>query len=165
MIAIGGQADFERRWRAADPALRRALAGRWAHAADRDDVLQEAALAAWRRRDWYDEARPFAAWAWGFARRCRALPPSGRLGGLAGAAAEQQAGDAAEEIEAALAEMPAGDAALLRAAHVDERPLALLAAEHGVSTRTLARRLQAARHRLRLLMSGLAGDTERLAAG
>lgn len=149
MIAIGGQEEFARRWREADPALRRALAGRCAHAADRDDVLQEAALAAWRRRDWYDAERPFAAWAWGFARRCRSLSPSRMPACVPAITATQAADEAAEEVAAALAAMPAEDAELLRAVFAEGRPPAALAAERGVSTRTLARRLQSARRRLR----------------
>lgn len=162
MIEISGQEDFARRWCAADPALRRALAGRWEHAADRDDVLQEAALATWRRRDWYDPDRPFAAWAWGFARRCRPLAASARPLNAAGSMAVEPADDDTEEVAAALAALSAEDARLLRAVLGENRPLAAVAAERGVSTRTLARQLHSARQRLRQqLVRRLAG----LAAG
>lgn len=150
MIAIGGQEAFASRWREAEPALRRALSGRIANASDRDDVVQEAALNAWRRRDWYDAARPFAAWAWGIARRCHAPRASG-------AALPELAGERCEPVDReavalALARLDPRARALLEAVHVEGLGLAEAAARLGLGLRAARTLRDAAERRLRVAL-------------
>ena len=64
----GPQAEFIRRYMAAQPALRAYVLSvvRDFHIAE--DALQEIAVAAWKGREQYDDSRPFVAWAMGIAR-------------------------------------------------------------------------------------------------
>lgn len=61
-------ADFTRQWTAALPKVAAFVGSMVFDAGDRDDVLQDCAVAAMTSYDRYDPSRPFAAWVIGVAR-------------------------------------------------------------------------------------------------
>jgi RNA polymerase sigma-70 factor (ECF subfamily) len=156
MIAIGGQEAFAQHWRQAEQSVRHGLARHVGRPSDRDDVLQEAALVAWRRRDDFVEGRSFAAWIYGIARRCRGLPRHGRSLGLDLAPPAPDPGWTMEDrdgLRTALARLPDGDVQLLRWVHVDGLPCAGIAKRLGLGPRSLAMRLARAEQRLRTVLT------------
>lgn len=61
-------ADFTRQWTAALPKVAAFVGSMVFDPSDRDDVLQDCAVAAMTSFDRYDSSRPFAAWVIGVAR-------------------------------------------------------------------------------------------------
>ena len=61
-------ADFTRQWTAALPKVAAFVGSMVYDVSDRDDVLQDCAVAAMTSFERYDHARPFAAWVIGVAR-------------------------------------------------------------------------------------------------
>lgn len=152
------QADaFTARWSAVEPGLRRALAGRLAHACDRDDALQEAALLAWQLRDRFDATLPFGPWAWGLARNSlrrlcfqRAMPMPTPT-----ATREEPVDPLLERLEIALGRLAPEERAILLQIHGEGRTQAEIAAGSGRSVRQVSARLHRAERRLRRLLSAL----------
>lgn len=64
------QQEFEQCWRHSEPRVRAFLAAAGADPTVVQDLTQEAALAAWRKRNQFDREREFLAWVIGIARFC-----------------------------------------------------------------------------------------------
>jgi RNA polymerase sigma-70 factor (ECF subfamily) len=60
--------EFETHWRRSEPRVRAFLASSCSDGALVLDLVQETALAAWRKRDQFDPDRDFLAWVIGMAR-------------------------------------------------------------------------------------------------
>ncbi len=60
--------QFETLWRRSEPRVRAFLAAACRDCITVDDLAQETAVAAWRKRDEFDPTRDFPAWAIGIAR-------------------------------------------------------------------------------------------------
>lgn len=60
--------EFETQWRHSEPRVRAFLAAACRDGAAVQDMTQETAMAAWRKRDEFDPARDFLAWVIGMAR-------------------------------------------------------------------------------------------------
>ena len=131
------------------------------HEDDARDVLQETSVAVCRKFPGYDPARPFLAWAYGFAHlevlkhhdrdRQRVRPFSVEV-------LEQLAADRAEAepvlqvrmhaLEVCLDKLPEADRALIRRRYHDRLPADQAARESGASRRTFFRNLERVRRLL-----------------
>jgi len=60
--------EFETQWRRSEPRVRAFLAAACRDGAAVQDMTQETAMAAWRKRDQFDPHRDFTAWIIGMAR-------------------------------------------------------------------------------------------------
>lgn len=135
------------------------LAGRLVPAADRDDVVQEALVRAWRRRSTYDETRgTVATWLLaivaGCARRSRVRAPRERPDEVAvaqGAAADP---DRDLDLERALRALPKRERLAVALYYFVGLDIAATAAVMGCSAGTVKATLHHARARLRTQLGG-----------
>ncbi len=112
------------------------------HAAEADDLVQDALIAIHTRRDTYDAAQPFTAWAYAIARyklvdhyrraRRRATLPLEHADALFGPD-ESAAADARRDVSTALAGLPPRTQALIRDTKLDGLSTADAAARAGMS--------------------------------
>lgn len=131
------------------------------HYDDARDTLQETCVALFRKLDGYDPAKPFLAWAYGFAylevlkarhRSSRAVRPfSDDLVNVL--ARERQAQDAElhlrlQALESCLEKLPPADRDLIRERYTKNRPIEELIDQLGASRRTLFRNLDRLRRTL-----------------
>jgi RNA polymerase sigma-70 factor (ECF subfamily) len=131
------------------------------HEPDARDVLQETCVALYRKFDEYDPAKPFLAWAYGFAyrkvlkhrelhrRTARLFSPElvERL------AQEREKHEPIlqarlQALEQCLGELPAGDRELIRQRYQGKTPIDELVRRSGASRRTLFRQLDRIRRLL-----------------
>jgi len=68
MAAAENHERFMRLFLRHEPEILRSVLTIVPHLTDARDIVQETAVALWKRFDTYDPARPFAAWASGYAR-------------------------------------------------------------------------------------------------
>ncbi len=128
--------------------------------ADARDIVQETAIALWKRFDTYDPARPFPAWACGYARieTLRFLRRSHRQTRISVQAAlalmtTAQARVALDEqreqhLAACLGALPPDHRRLVADYYFEEKPVELLAGEHRRTIEAVYKILQRIRHAL-----------------
>jgi RNA polymerase sigma-70 factor (ECF subfamily) len=143
-----------------EPEIFRAILPFVPHRADAREVLQETAVALWRQFATYDLARPFAAWACGFARVevLRFLRGANRRRQLTERAAaalletrEEMAGELGEQeahLRACLDRLPAAQRALIEGYYLHDRPVDALARDAGRTAEAVYKILQRARRAL-----------------
>lgn len=163
---------FTRLFLAHEPDVLRAILPFVPHRADAREVLQETAVALWRHFDSYDPARPFAAWACGFARVevLRFLRGASRRRQLTERAAaalmttrEEMAGELGEQeahLRTCLGRLPAAQRAVVEGYYLHDRPVEALARDAGLTTEAVYKTLQRARRALAECVRGktFAGD-------
>lgn len=127
---------------------------------DARDIVQETAVALWKRFDAYDPARPFAAWACGHARieTLRVLRRSQQRNRISVQAALALMGsdhtrtddDRQQEqhLAACLGALPAEHRRLVTDYYFEEKPVDTLAGEHGRTVEAIYKILQRIRQAL-----------------
>lgn len=130
------------------------------HRADARDIVQETAVALWKRFEEYDPARPFTAWACGFARieMLRFLRRSHQRAQLSAQAAvalmvsaQGRAGDDEQRerhLSDCLCVLPSGQRLLVEGYYFDDKPVDVLAREQGKTVEAVYKLLQRVRHAL-----------------
>lgn len=138
----GDEAAYRALLHALAPHLRAYYARRLAQAADAEDLMQETLIAIHLKRATYDASQPFTAWLYAIARyklidhyrrsKLRRTLPLDEAGALF-AESQSEAAEAARDVEQLLAKLPEKRRALIRAAKLEERPVAEIAARSGLS--------------------------------
>lgn len=128
--------------------------------ADARDIVQETAVALWKRFATYDPARPFVAWACGFARieTLRFLRRSHQHAQLSAQAAEAlmtsaqaQAGDdeqREQHLATCLGALPPDQRQLVAGYYFEDKPVDALARDQGRTVEGVYKLLQRIRHAL-----------------
>lgn len=151
---------FTRLFLSHEPDILRAILPFVPHRADAREVLQETAVALWRAFADYDPERPFAAWAYGFARievlrflrganRRRQLTERAAAA-LMGTRDEMSAelGEQEVHLRACLDRLPAAHRALIEGYYLHDRPVEGLSRDAGRTADAVYKTLQRARRAL-----------------
>lgn len=143
-----------------EPEILRAVLVFVPQRADARDIVQETAVALWKRFPEYDPARPFVSWACGFARIevRRFLRKTTRRAALTERAAEvlMATGDALDSpyeqrerhLQECLAKLPAEQRRMLDGYYAEEQSVEKLAQAHGRSVEAVYKMLQRIRRAL-----------------
>jgi RNA polymerase sigma-70 factor, ECF subfamily len=142
----------------AEPSLLRAIMSLVPNPVDARDVLQEAAVALWAKRNEYDPTRPFAVWACGFVlNEARMfLRSESRRRARLGAVAEDLLAARREELideldarrehlKACLDALPMTQRVLVRGYYFEEQSVKSLAEQVGMTAEGIYKALQRAR--------------------
>lgn len=156
-----------REWSLAQPAVAAFLTAVVRDFRERDDLLQEVAVAVLESFDRYDPARPFIPWAMGIARnrfgmwlrgrkRERVRFDSDAVEGLAVAFAEIPAAEyrRLDRLADCVARLEGRARELCRLRYVDDLKPAAIAARLGMQANSVAKALERLRTRLRACIEG-----------
>lgn len=156
-----------RQWTLAQPAVAAFLTAVVRDFRERDDLLQEVAVAVMESFDRYDATRPFVPWALGIARnrvglwlrerkRSRVTFDSAAVESLAVAFADVPADDysALDRLAECVARLEGRARELCRLRYRDDLKPAVIAARLGMQANTVAKALERVRSRLRECVEG-----------